>query len=258
MDVVLFTAEEPLYLPRYLEPVVAAHDDAITAIVIAQPASGTAAELHRQFRLFGPLAFLRMGARFARGRLLDALPFGLGRRLTGRYHGVATLAADHHIPVRRTPDVSAPAFVESIVECDPDVVLSIVCGQKLPSRVLDVADAAINLHGSLLPRYRGRAVAFWPLYYGDDRTGVTAHLMTDAFDAGPIIEQRSFEIAAADSMHDVSLKLAGVGSSLATDLLDRLPGELETRPNPTGPADYHTLPTAEERRDFLQRGNRFV
>jgi folate-dependent phosphoribosylglycinamide formyltransferase PurN len=258
VDAVLFTAEEPLYLPRYLEPVLDAHADAFEEVVIAPPSTGTATELRRQFRLFGPATFLRMAARFARGTLLDALPLGLGRRLTGRYHGVATLASSYGIPVRRVSDVSAPSFVHALEARDPDVVLSVVCGQRLPPAALDVPDVALNLHGSLLPKYRGRAVAFWPLYYGDDETGVTAHVMTDEFDAGPIVEQGAFEIGAADTMHDVSLKLAEVGSELAIDLLDLLPGDLETRSNPTGPDDYHTLPTPEERREFRRRGNRFV
>lgn len=257
MDAVLFTAEEPLYLPRHLEPVLDTHGDTFEEVVIVPP-NGPATELRRQFRLFGPANFLRMAARFGRGTLLDALPLGLGRRLTGRYHGVATLAASYGIPVRRVADVSAPPFVDQFEARDPDVVLSVVCGQRLPPAVLDVPDVALNLHGSLLPKYRGRAVAFWPLYYGDAETGVTAHVMTDEYDAGPIVEQRAFEIRAADSMHDVSLKLADVGSELAVDLLDRLPGDLETRPNPTGPDDYHTLPTPEERREFLRQGHRFV
>lgn len=258
MDVALFTAEEPLYLPSYLEPVFDAQHDAISTVVITPPASGVVTEVRRQWRALGPTAFLRLGTRVARGRLFDALPGALGRRFTGRYHGVETLATSYNLPVQRVSDVSDPSFVDAFERLDPDVVLSIVCGQKLPSVVLDVPGVAVNLHGSLLPKYRGRAVAFWPLYHGDDRTGVTAHLMTDEFDAGPIVAQRSFEIDDSDSMHDVSLNLADTGAALAADLLDRLPDDLETRPNPTSPGDYHTLPTAAERREFLERGNRFI
>lgn len=258
VDVVLFTAEEPLYLPRYLEPILDVHGEAVSEVVIAAPAAGVATELRRQYRMLGPGPFLQLGARFALGKLLDALPSGLGRQLTGRSHGVASLAASRGLPVNRVVDVADPAFVEHLADRDPDVVLSVVCGQKLPRAVLDIPEVAVNLHGSLLPRYRGRAVAFWPLYYGDDETGVTAHLMTDDFDAGPIVEQRSFAIGADDSMHDVSHRLAAVGSALAVDLLDRLPDDIETRPNPTGPEDYHTLPTPAERREFRRRGNRFV
>lgn len=265
MDVALFTAEEPLYLPRYLEPVFDAHNDVIGEVVTAAPAAGMTVELRRQLRMFGPRNFLRVGTRFARGRALAALPPGRIRRLTGQYHSVPALAASHDIPSRRVDDVSAPSFVDHLTERGPDVILSIVCGQKLPPAVLDIPAVAFNLHGSLLPKYRGRATAFWPLYHGDEEAGVTAHLMTDTFDAGRIIEQRAFPIQDDDTMHDLYLELADTGAQLAIELLDRLRRKgiplsdpFETRPNPTTPADYHSLPTPAERRAFLRRGNRFI
>lgn len=258
MNAVLCTSEEPLYLPRYLWPVLETHAESIEAVVVAPPRKPRVEQLRDQFRMFGPRAFLRMGARFAAGRLLDSLPSGVQRRATGRYHGVATVAAAHDVPVRRVPNASDPAFADWLGDNDPDVLLSIVCGQRLPERVLSVPEHAINVHGSLLPKYRGRATAFWPLYYGDEETGVTAHRMTERFDAGPIVEQRSFRIEPDDAMHDVYLQLAETGAALATDLLDRCPEGLDARPNPTEPEDYHGLPEPEQRREFLRRGNEFL
>ncbi|WP_436909639.1 methionyl-tRNA formyltransferase [Halosimplex marinum] len=257
MRVVLFTSAEPLYLPRYLRPVVRSHADSIAAVVVAPPRKPRREQVRDYLRALGPGAFPRMGLRFARGAALDALPPGLQRVATGRYHGVASLARDHGVPVRRVPDTADGEFLDWYRRVDPDVALSIICGQRLPPAVLDVPDYAVNVHGSLLPKYRGRATAFWPLYYGDDESGVTAHLMTEEFDAGPIIEQRSFPIDPDDSMHDLSLKIAETGGPLAVDLLDRYPA-FETRPNPTGPEDYHTLPTPAERREFRRRGNAFL
>lgn len=257
VEVLLFTSAEPLYLPRYLQPILEAHAGAIDAVVVAPPRKPRRRQLRDQYRTFGPRDFLRMGARFAAGRLLDVLPPALQRRVTGRYHGVGSLARAHGLPVRRAPDVTDDEFVAWVRGRDPDLLLSVVCGQRLPPAILDVPEYAVNLHGSLLPRYRGRATAFWPLYYGDDETGVTAHLMTERFDAGPIVDQRSFPVVPDDTMHDLYLRLAETGSALAVDLLDRFPG-FETRPNPTGPEDYHTLPTPEQRRAFRRRGNEFL
>lgn len=259
MRVVLFTAEEPLYLPRYLAPVLSAHADAIEAVVLAPPERGTVTAVRRQVRMLGLRDALRFGALVGRGRLLDALPAAVSRRFTDRYHSVRAVADAHDVPVWRTRDVNAASFVARVRELDPDVLLSVVCGQKLGPDLLSVPDTALNLHGSLLPNYRGRAVAFWPLYYGDEETGVTAHLMTEEWDAGPIVERRRVPVA-DDTMHDLSLKLADAGSELAVDLLDRLAdgAALETRPNETTPDDYHTVPTPEERREFRRRGNEFL
>ncbi|WP_415380853.1 methionyl-tRNA formyltransferase [Halosimplex sp. TS25] len=258
MRVVLFTSEEPLYLPRYLRPVLRSHAESIAAVVLAPPRQPRHEQVLNYLRTFGPGAFPRVGLRFARGKLLDTLSPALQRTATGRYHGVASLACDHGVPVRRAPDTADTAFLEWFREVDPDVALSVICGQRLPAAVLDVPDEAVNVHGSLLPKYRGRATAFWPLYYGDEESGVTAHLMTESFDAGPIVEQRPFPIEPDDSMHDLSLKIAATGGPLAVALLDRYPKGFETRPNLTEPDDYHTLPTPPERREFRRRGNEFL
>ena len=157
------------------------------------------------------------------------------------------------------PDhVDDPVFVDRVRALDPDLYLSVVAGQRLGAELLSIPDDAVNLHGSLLPKYRGRAVGFWPLYYDDDRTGVTAHVMTGEWDAGPIIERRSFRLSADDTVHDVYRRLSDVGADLACDLLARYPTDFETRPNETTPDDYHTLPTPAERRRFRRRGNAFL
>ncbi|PSP83005.1 hypothetical protein BRC83_08190 [Halobacteriales archaeon QS_1_68_17] len=120
----------------------------------------------------------------------------------GRTDGHRREASSRGDPLARRRPLARgdPLGQFAAVPDDPDVVLSVVAGQRLPPEILDCADAAVNLHGSLLPDHRGRATAFWPLYYGDDRTGVTAHHMTDRFDAGPIIARRAFPIKSTDTV----------------------------------------------------------
>ena len=260
MRVVLATSEEPLYLPGYLRPVFEAHADVIEAVALVPFGGSGPGQLREQLRAWGPRGAARLGTRFAGGRLLGLLPTPLQRRLPGGYRSVRRLARSYGLPVRHVPDAGDDAFVEWVDGQDPDLLLSVVAGQRLPAAVLASADLAVNCHGSLLPKYRGRATAFWPLYHDDDRTGVTAHLMTEAFDDGPILRQRSFPIAAGDTMHDVSRKLAETGAELVVDLLDDLRAGLdpEPRPNPTDEYEYRTLPTPPERREFRRRGNRLL
>ena len=260
MRVVLFTAEEPLYLPRYVEPILAAHGDVVERVVLAGPARPTHEQARRQYAMYGPRAGARMAARYARGRLIGALPGALQRSLTGRYHSVATTARAHGVRPLAVEDLSDPSFVDRVREVDPDVLLSVVCGQRVPEPVLHIPEWAVNVHGSLLPAYRGRATAFWPLYDDRDRSGVTAHLMTPDLDAGPIVERRPFPLHDGDTVDDVMERIVETGAGLTADVLGRLrAGErLETEPNPTGPDDYHTLPTAAERREFRRKGGRFL
>lgn len=256
--VVLFTSAEPLYLPRYLQPILEAHAEIIDRVVVAPFDTPVADELRAQAGMYGLRAGTRVALRYARSRALDVLPGSLGWRATGRYHSVRAVARAYGVPVERAPDVAAPRFVERMQALGPDLLLSIVAGQRLPPALLESATDAVNLHGSLLPDYRGRATAFWPLYYGDDRTGVTAHRMTERFDAGPILTQQEFPLSPTDTVDSVYRKLASTGASLAVDLLDRYPDLPTERPNETSADDYHGLPTPEERRAFYERGNEFL
>lgn len=259
MRVLLLTADEPLYLPGYLGPILGERGDDVVGVIVA-PFPGTALEeAARQVRSFGPAASLRLGAKYARHGLLDAFPFRLGYALTGRYHSVQTVAGANGVPVETVPDVNRPAFVERVRRLDPDVLLSVVCGQRIGPALRAVPEHAINLHGSLLPKYRGRATAFWPLYYDDAETGVTAHELTGEWDAGPIVDQASFRIDPQDTVHDVYTRLSAVGAELAIEVIDDAEaGAIETRPNPTTEEDYHSLPSPAERREFRRRGNRFI
>lgn len=258
MRVVLLTTDEPLYMPSYLEPILAVHTESIDRVVVAPFDEGRVRAARRQLRMLGPRAGLRFGARYARGRLLDALPGGLERRLTGRFHSVPAVARAHDVPVEVARDVNDSGFVAAVRRLDPDVLLSIICGQKLGPELRSIPEHAINVHGSLLPKYRGRATAFWPLYYGDEEAGVTAHYMTNRWDAGEIVCQRSFAVEDDDAMDDLYRKTATAGAELVVDLLEHLPGDLPGRPMETSPADYYTLPTPAQRREFLARGNEFL
>lgn len=256
--VVLFTSAEPLYLPRYLQPLFEAHADTIDQVVIVPFNASPAEQLRSQAGMYGARAGIRMALRYGRSRALDAVPGQVARRVTGRYHSVPTVARTYGVPVERISDVSDPAFVERLENLEPDLLLSIVAGQRLPGPVLESADDAVNLHGSLLPKYRGRATAFWPLFYGDDRTGVTAHRMTERFDAGPILAQRAFPLDDADTVDSVFCKLAEAGASLVVELLAAYPELPAEQPNETVSTDYHGLPGPEERRLFYERGNAFL
>lgn len=257
MRVVLVTSEEPLYLPEYIYRILDSHADVIDRLVIVPFDAPLDQQVREYFGMYGFRAGAQMAIRFLVGQVFDAVVTVLDQRVRGRFHSVASVARARDIPYERVPDVSDLGFINRIRKTNPDVILSVVAGQRLPSELLACATEAINMHGSLLPKYRGRATAFWPLYYGDDRTGVTAHRMTEEFDAGPIIAQRAFPIVEKDTVDSVYRKLARTGATLSVDLLDSYPDLPDSSPNETTREDYHGIPSSEERRRFFERGNSF-
>ncbi len=110
----------------------------------------------------------------------------------------------------------------------------------LPQAILDVPRiAAMNLHGSLLPRFRGRCPVNWVLIEGEKRTGVTLHVMEAKPDAGDIVAQKAVEIAFDDTAHTLALKLAGASASLMREAMPLLESAAFERRPQVGPSSYY-------------------
>src|SRR5688572_8708205 len=112
-------------------------------------------------------------------------------------------------------DVGSPSFVQRLARFAPDLILVATFARKLPSQVLaEAKQAAINVHASLLPRYRGALPEFWVLRNGELETGVSIHLMTETFDAGPVIAQAALPIFPDDDLLSLSERIARTGAPL--------------------------------------------
>ncbi|MGH8423951.1 MAG: formyltransferase, partial [Pseudomonas fluorescens] len=140
------------------------------------------------------------------------------------YGSVAQLCARKGIPVHAPEDANHPLWIERISKLNPDYLFSFYYRHLLSEPLLATASkGAFNLHGSLLPRYRGRAPANWVLVNGETETGVTLHRMVKRADAGAILAQKTVAIERSDT----ALSLHGKLRVAATDLLrDTLPALL--------------------------------
>ncbi len=129
------------------------------------------------------------------------------------FDSVAELACENGIPVFAPEDVNHPVWVERIKAMQPEVIFSFYYRDMLKSSILDIPLAGcLNLHGSLLPAYRGRAPINWALVNGETETGVTLHYMTPRPDDGDIVDQESIAIASdetARTLHDKATLAAG-------------------------------------------------
>lgn len=124
------------------------------------------------------------------------------------FGSVSRLAADAGIPVYAPDDVNHPIWAERISQLAPDVIFSFYYRHLLSDAILELAPAgAFNLHGSLLPKYRGRAPLNWVLVNGETETGVTLHRMVKRADAGAIIEQQRVAISPDDTALTLHHKL---------------------------------------------------
>ncbi|MFJ4542108.1 bifunctional UDP-4-amino-4-deoxy-L-arabinose formyltransferase/UDP-glucuronic acid oxidase ArnA [Pseudomonas sp. NPDC088885] len=147
------------------------------------------------------------------------------------YASVAQLCASKGIPVHAPEDVNHPLWIERIAKLNPEYIFSFYYRNLLSEQLLATAKkGAFNLHGSLLPSYRGRAPANWVLVNGESETGVTLHRMVKRADAGAIVAQQRVAIERSDT----ALSLHGKLRIAATDLLrDTLPAMLQGKTSET-------------------------
>lgn len=156
------------------------------------------------------------------------------------FGSVAQLCAQHDIPVHAPEDPNHPLWIERVGKLDPDFIFSFYYRQLLSEPLLACArKGAFNLHGSLLPRYRGRAPANWVLVNGERETGVTLHQMVKRADAGPIIAQQRVPISALDTALTLHGKLRKAAANLLSDALPLLArGRLPGTPQDESQATY--------------------
>ncbi len=166
------------------------------------------------------------------------------------FGSVARIAAEQGIPVWAPEDVNHPLWIERIREMKPDVLFSFYYRNLLCDEILNIAPkGAFNLHGSLLPKYRGRAPLNWVLVNGESETGVTLHRMVNRADAGDIVAQQAVAIGPDDAALALHRKLCAAASDLLGQALPAIrEGKTEERAQDHSQATYVGRRTPEDGR----------
>lgn len=139
------------------------------------------------------------------------------------FGSVAALARSRGVPVHTPEDVNRPEWVERIRALTPSILFSFYYRKMISPEVLAIPPlGALNLHGSLLPRYRGRAPVNWVLVNGETETGVTLHYMTAKPDAGNIVAQRKVAIGFEDTAAVLFGKIVVAARELVRETLPLL------------------------------------
>jgi methionyl-tRNA formyltransferase len=168
-------------------------------------------------------------------------PAGRGRALSPP----EVKAAAHQLgfTVRQPERMQDPAFLDWLRTQEPDVIVVAAFGRILKPEILRLPPrGCINVHASLLPRWRGASPVQSALLAGDETTGVTIMLMDEAMDTGPILAQREIEILPAETGGELSTRLANLGATLLAQTLPRhIEGRLHPMPQDGVRATYAPL-----------------
>jgi methionyl-tRNA formyltransferase len=173
-------------------------------------------------------------------------PAGRGRILTPP--PIKILAEELDLPTIQPRKVSQPEVLQQLEEWSPELIVVAAFGQILRPVVLDLPKfGSINVHASLLPRWRGAAPIQATILNGDTETGVTIMHMDPGIDTGPTLSQRSIQISAAATAGTLGVILAKIGADLLLETLPAyLAGQLLPRPQEEAEATYAPMIKKED------------
>jgi methionyl-tRNA formyltransferase len=148
-------------------------------------------------------------------------PAGRGRK--PRPTTVASWAKDRSVPFIETDNVNAPALIDKIAEFTADLIVVIAFGQKIGNELINLPHkGAINVHASLLPKYRGAAPINWAIINGETQTGISIIALAEKMDAGDILAQAKTDIGADETAGQLHDRLAQTAAPLLLKTLDQI------------------------------------
>jgi len=165
-------------------------------------------------------------------------PKGRGKKLTPPPVKERALGAG--LRVLQPERVKDSGFIEALKELSPDIIIVVAYGQILPEEIINLpAMGCINVHASLLPKYRGAAPINWCIINGESRTGVTTMYMDKGMDTGDILLQRETEIGENETAGELHDRLAALGADLLLETLEGLQrNEVERKAQDHSAATY--------------------
>ncbi|MBS3813152.1 methionyl-tRNA formyltransferase [Candidatus Bipolaricaulota bacterium] len=135
-----------------------------------------------------------------------------GRGMETKFSSIKRKAQAREVPVYQPEDVNSLESLARIDAVGADLFVVVAYGQKMSGKLLGLVGLPVNIHGSLLPKYRGAAPINWAIINGETRTGITTMTMDEGLDSGPILLKRETEIGpdeTAGELHDRLAQLAG-------------------------------------------------
>jgi methionyl-tRNA formyltransferase len=155
--------------------------------------------------------------------IVTQLPHPAGRGRKPSPTPVARWANAHSIPFIETNNVNASEIIEKITDCEPDLIVVIAFGQKIGNELINLPPkGAVNVHASLLPKYRGAAPINWAIINGETETGVSVITLAEEMDAGRILSQSQTDIGADETAGQLHDRLAIIVAPLLLKTIEQI------------------------------------
>lgn len=248
MKIAFLTTDDPLYLPAFFDKVLEQRAQDTHAVYVVPPLYHKQTTLQaamRYYRSFGMKVSLGLAKRVAQTKL--------------KGQSIAGICRKHNVAYAEVPDVNSPEFVGQLRREGPDALVSVSCPQIFRGPLMAVPPLGIlNIHGAILPHYRGVMPSFWMLANGEKQAGVSIYFVNEKIDAGSLCGQRIFNILPDETLDQFLRRSKGIAAELLMEVLCQLEsGTLTWRPLDLSQGSYYSWPDARAFRKFQAAGRQF-
>ena len=258
LRVIVITQQDTFFIPTNILKAAEVCD--IVEVVDNKAKHSLDNKLSDMLKWFGFWQCAKMGLFTFRRKIQGILDGLCGFKLYGAKCDIAHAAMKIGADFKVVPNLNAKEYVEHVRELAPDLIISYSAPQIIKPELLSVPQyGIINVHGALLPNYRGCMPSFWYLFNNEKIGGATVHYMSADIDDGDICLQDSLDISDCRSMFQLMRKTKELGGDLIVETIRKISnGTLETSPNDTKNGSYFSWPTVEQAKQFRKEGKRLV
>lgn len=258
LKVIVFTQEERFFIPNNI--LKASEVCEIIEVVNNQSKNSFENKMSDLIKWFGFFQCAKMGIKTIWRACCDIIDKLTGYKTFGGKCSIKSTAKKLKVPYRIEKNINSKEYVQHVTELNPDLIISYSAPQVVHQELLDLPKhGIINVHGAILPHYRGLLPSFWYLFNDEKLGGATVHFMSSDIDDGDICEQGTVDISECKSMFELMKKTKQLGGELMVDAIVHCTnGQLKSRPNISSEGSYFTWPTIKQAREFRKKGKRLV
>jgi len=259
MRIVFLSPDEPFYLPGFYKNIFERLSPAHEArVIIVPPVYKNTTKLGltvRYARTFGVKEAAVLSAKVIQYKLMDKLKHGKGER----FYSLTALLDKYDIPYTNETDLNSPESLARLRAWKTDLIISVSCPQIFKKDLIELPPlGCLNLHGSLLPDYRGVMPSFWVLANSEREAGITLFFVNEKIDAGDVLVQRKYRIEPGDTLDSLIARSKLMGSEMVLEAIDKIEkGDAGTRPLDMKKGRYFGWPKREDVLRFIGNGRRF-
>ena len=233
MKITYLTTDDPIYLPAFFDRTLSRYGKETLAVCVVPPLYKNQTTLQaalRYYRTFGFMATLGLAIRTALAKV--------------RRQSIASACKKHGVKDEAVPDVNAEKFQQHLRETGTDLLVSVSCPQIFKKPLIELPElGCLNIHGAILPHYRGVLPSFWMLANQEKNAGVSIYYVNEKIDAGELCGQRIFEISPGESLDNFITRSKAIAADLLLEVFGKIKDGTVTRtPLNLAEGSYYSWP----------------